>query len=560
MKGKEMKICVGVLLVASMLVISTGAVMLNEAKKVQVKLPYSEFKPVGKANFHIEKDICKERHTVDNILRPKLIGALGEDVQVTGLETDDLHPAIANDNSGNLLIGFEADMHGDGEYNVWFTSSPDGGVTWAEDAVAWQLPEPPEKPDVDYWGESTRFVGTMVPNPFDNDGSTLYVLNCSNPADFEEGYSLLGWPWANVGDGYYNFIDVAIAGDNGADPWSWGCASMIGDHGSGLTQTPFFSYQFQEDGYAWIYRWSTGGDEWTMEYGDSTSVDIDPITHMAYPVWTYKNPDTGVLDILFSKFDFSTWEPYDQYQVHPEVGGGFINTTGNDKNIDISAYNDNVIIVSQTDENGNQDITCYFSTDGMVTYGTTKIASSADDEMYPRIVHVGENTALCIFVKNGNLYWSRTTDGGATWSEPLKVNDEDGSVVAEAGTADVCKLGAIWMDNRNGNIDLFFDTVGEMAVINVGNIAGGFGVKATVSNIGNAPAENVQWSIDLEGGLVLLGKHAEGTIASLAPGASVDISAGFVLGVGKVTIKVQAGGATAQANGFLLGPFVLGVE
>jgi len=551
--GLKMKMKIGAFLVMSMLVVSVGAVMLNKTERVGPKISLS------KANFHIEKEVCKSYQTYNDILRPKMIATLGTDIQITGQETDEIHPAIANDNSGNVLIGFEADLRGDGEYNVWFTYSPDGGATWAENAIAWQI-ETPELPSVDYWGEGNRFFGTMVPNPYEEDGSILYLMECTNPADFEEGYTLVGWTWSDVGDGYYNFVDMAIACDDGVENWAWGGVSIIGDHGSGLIQTPFFSYQFTEDGYAWIYRWSTGGDEFTFEYCQSTTMDIDPVTHMAYPVWNYLNPETGVLDLLFSKFDFGTWEPYDSYQVHPEVGGGLINTSVNDQNIDISAYNDNVIIVSQTDEYGNQDITCYYSTDGMNSVGVSIIANSSDDEMYPKVVHTGDNTAVCIFVKNGNLYQSTTEDGGATWSEPIMINDVSGTVEEDYHTADVCKLGAIWTDNRNGNADLFFDSVGAFAVISIDSISGGFGVTATISNIGNAPAENVEWSIDLEGGLILLGKHKEGVIPSLAPGASTTVKTGFILGIGKTTASVAADGTTAQASGFVLGPFVLGMK
>jgi hypothetical protein len=78
--------------------------------------------------------------------------------------------------------------------------------------------------------------------------------------------------------------------------------------------------------------------------------------------------------------------------------------------------------------------------------------------------------------------------------------------------------------------------------------------------VGTADATNVQWSIDLEGGLVIIGKHADGTISTLAAGATQTVKIGFVLGIGGVTITAAAGGSTKTASGTVLGPLVIGVS
>jgi len=60
--------------------------------------------------------------------------------------------------------------------------------------------------------------------------------------------------------------------------------------------------------------------------------------------------------------------------------------------------------------------------------------------------------------------------------------------------------------------------------------------------------------------LVFIGKHSEGTIDTLNPGESVTVGPGLVFGIGPTTITVNAGGVTATASGFVLGPLVLGVS
>jgi hypothetical protein len=86
---------------------------------------------------------------------------------------------------------------------------------------------------------------------------------------------------------------------------------------------------------------------------------------------------------------------------------------------------------------------------------------------------------------------------------------------------------------------------GAEPVIEIGAITGGlFKVKAVIKNTGTADATDVAWSIDLNGGLILVGKASTGTIATLAAGDEVTVSSAFILGFGKTTITVTAGTAT----------------
>ena len=101
--------------------------------------------------------------------------------------------------------------------------------------------------------------------------------------------------------------------------------------------------------------------------------------------------------------------------------------------------------------------------------------------------------------------------------------------------------------------------------LEIGTIAGGFGVKTSVNNTGSGAATNVQWTITLDGKLIFLGKSSTGTIATLAAAGHEPIKAGFIFGIGKTTIAVSATcdeGKIAQssATALVLGPFVLGVK
>jgi hypothetical protein len=479
-----------------------------------------------------------------------------EDVQITFAPGFDLNPTITNDNTGDLILGYLGDPAGDGVYNVWFTSSIDQGATWLNDNSMGLVVPTPEKPSVDHWSD-TRFFGTYVPNPTDYDGSAMYVIEINNPAQLDDGFDAVYWTWFDVGDGYTDFIDVSLACDNAVEDYAWGAISIVGDHGSGLSGVPMFSYQCNEGGTAWIYYFSDVDND--TIYGDcqGASMDIDPVTHESYSIWNFVNTTTDLHDIYFTKFDFATWDEFSGNPIHPFLVDGVFSSGNDDLNVDISANNDNIIIVTQSDD----DILCYYSNDGMETISTSVVVSTSADELYPKVVHTDDMSAVCLFVSGENVYTLSTQDGGATWGTPVQINDEDGTVVEADANTDLCKIGAVWTDDRTGDSNIFFDTPGvAVPIVNVVDISGGFGVSATVENTGTADAENVPWSITIEGGLMLIGAETIGEIPTLAVDSSEDITTGLILGFGQVDITVTAGESQQTASGTVILPFVLGVE
>ena len=217
----------------------------------------------------------------------------------------------------------------------------------------------------------------------------------------------------------------------------------------------------------------------------------------------------------------------------------------------IAHYGDNIAIVYMS----NGEIKCAYSSNNGDDWSTSTIDSGG----YPDICAVGSEFQ-CAYVNNGNLYLVASSDGGATWGEQEKVNDVDGTVVEEEGSIDIHRGGIVWTDIRNEDKDIYYASGSAAPEISIATISGGFGVSAEIENAGTADATNVQWSIDLEGGLVIVGSHADGTISTLAAGASQKVKIGFVLGIGGVTITATADGATKTASGTVLGPFVIGVE
>ena len=72
-------------------------------------------------------------------------------------------------------------------------------------------------------------------------------------------------------------------------------------------------------------------------------------------------------------------------------------------------------------------------------------------------------------------------------------------------------------------------------------ITGGlFKIKTSIRNDGEAPLSDITWWMTLDGGLIMLGQEASGTIESLDVDESVEISSNFIFGLGKTECTVFA--------------------
>lgn len=90
-------------------------------------------------------------------------------------------------------------------------------------------------------------------------------------------------------------------------------------------------------------------------------------------------------------------------------------------------------------------------------------------------------------------------------------------------------------------------------------VKGGIGITMTIKNNGTTDITDVTWSIALEGGVLLKGDYAEGTVLQI-PAGQESAKKHSVLGFGKTTITVTVNGAVTTKQGFVLLFFVIGVK
>jgi hypothetical protein len=509
-----------------------GLMMTSTANIIAQDSATNENKVITQTNkIDIKPTDCIKSQPVEN----KVISRQPSNTLGTPLFTA-ITPAISDSGSDTVLGFYSTEQE-----NVYFSGSPDFGQTWT-DGAGWMIDPAPTLPAVDGCGDG-RFIGTMVPDGLDNDGGAAYKITISDASDPDNAYACSYWTFNDLGDGYTNFIDVACGGYTAVDPaeneWAYGAMSMIGDHGVIGSQTGFFSYQFDSTGYAWIYTLTdTPG---SFNDGTSTSMDIDQNTKYSYAVYNYDNQ--GNMDILVFIMNFGHWGDNGGYAIHDQDWVETLSTTGNDNKLDVSAFQQNVIIVSERD---GAIIAYHANGKNNLDFSEITIAAAGKD---PRVSHYDEKKAVCEFINNEVAYFSYTEDGGATWSTPRTVSEEP-----NVQSGDACAYGYAY---ESEDTVYFAPSDFSQAILAIDSISGGIGITAVIKNIGTAAAENVNWSIVTDGTAFLNTKKSGQT--SLQPGASQTIKTGLILGIGTITVTVTLGTITKEASGKLLLFYITGL-
>ncbi|MFO8133007.1 MAG: exo-alpha-sialidase [Thermoplasmatota archaeon] len=459
-------------------------------------------------------------------------------VQVTGSADDEYHPTLASSGS-TYLVGYTL-APSIMERNIALALSVDGGETF-ETAGLFEIDGVEDYPSFSHWGGS-QYYGTFTTI---SEPGIQYMLDVGDAQD-PETWALFYYDWSSYE--WTNIESLDVACHDSQEAWEYGVMSAV-------ASTTYGDYDITNGPHMFFMDPEAEGTEYIswhdMSGCNHSAATIDEVSDRFWCVYDIYNESMGSWDLFWWSRDFSD----------PLADGAstaaMVQENFNIRNPSVAARDGNIAILCQTDEVGNQDVSCLYSSDGGDTWEMADVAATADAELYPDVALSGD-TLVATYVKDGNLYYTSSDDWGATWSEPEQLNEEDGTVLSEYGTAATTPVGAIWSDTRNGNSDVFYGPF-PVPVIGVDSMSGGFGAKATISNTGSAEAENVAWTIELDG-LVFLGATAEGTIDSLAAGGSTEVSTGLVLGIGPSDITVTAAGASATASGFVIGPFVVGLE
>lgn len=431
-------------------------------------------------------------------------------------EGDQLHPGFGRSINGNHMAAYRDDVT---EQVIW-TFSADDGASY-DPGVYYDTGS--DYPSIKLW-EGERFFGTMVPNYEDLNGAATYVFEAADATDTGT-YALTYWDWS--AHGWSDILDIEMGVDNSQETWAWGLNALVASTTyttPAIIDGPFINYQTDDAGQGTI-SWYTGYDGC-----DHADAEIDPITYQTYAVYDHDNGANFELVVRLD--DFTNWD-----------GASSISTISGAGNLQcpaVAAYDDNVVILAETDEYGNKDIICIYG--NVAAPSASFVADSVDDEVFPDVRHAEDDTYVCTFVSNEVLYTSTSEDGGATWSDPEEIDD----CVEEYKTADIADFAAQAMyELHNGDdIDIWrVDPLYEILtpILEVTSITGGIGVTATIKNTGTAAATNVELGLTVTGGILgLINKDITDTVASLAIDEEVTIKSGLIFGLGAIDIEVTA--------------------
>ena len=97
----------------------------------------------------------------------------------------------------------------------------------------------------------------------------------------------------------------------------------------------------------------------------------------------------------------------------------------------------------------------------------------------------------------------------------------------------------------------------KSAYINIGKVNGGFfKINADLKNLGEINSTKVNWTIKLDGGMILIGRESSGTISSISTNEIIKVDSNPIIGFGNVKVIVRAeisdNTAIQQTNGKLL--------
>jgi hypothetical protein len=440
---------------------------------------------------------------------------LGTDRQITSSEYDEENPVVDIGADGNYLLLYHY-------IEDAFTSalgiqlSSDFGETWPSDLI-WSLSSSnfndasPINPDIGFMGDKIHAYGTnelitQDPILYLHDYVDIHDPNTWNIYSFDLSTSTYCAESAIA----TNDTKLAIGSIRDVD----GTSGYFEDTLSIMWDTNGLEDLETDGGVYWL-----NDDDGISTPYSHLSADAGDKTFFAFQV----EESSGFSSIRSAYCAIDENTEYSDWRQSGVVGGKSYNCT----NPDISVSGGRAYIVYNSDQNGNQDIYVATSTAGSV-WIKYPIVKSIDDELYPLVTANG-NDVLCVFIKNGNLYKTNSEDAGKTWSEPEQVNEEPGTIIENFQFADIKGNYCFWMDNRNGNSDIYYDEIGSAPIIIINEIKLGFGIKATISNTGNAPAENLPWSIKLEDGFILSGAQSGDTI-DIAAGETKTINSDFIFG------------------------------
>jgi hypothetical protein len=361
--------------------------------------------------FHSMPIKCQKKQIIEELTLRRTV--IDDDFPFNDIGNQ-IRPGLCKSEKGTILIF----CHDTYYWNITASNSDDNGTTWG-DLDFYRGNTSYITPDL-WEGEKCFFTAVSNPNTI-NDG-VVYIMWY----DIMGRLSTFGFNNIYVGDlGWYGMKDASIACDNSQNWWEFGVASYI-------MSTTYENEDLDIDGYVdgpTIFHMDPNREDWAdigwwdgIQNCSHCENDIDRITHLHYAVYDYYNQSSGHWEVLIFINDFEEIMDGDLWS------GYILAEQGDLERPIVAAHDDHLIILAEYEKNGNKDIICYYSADGIKDLQQQRLFNTSDQEGCPNIFHVENTTFVASFVRNGNIYTTWTMDGGAQWTPPFQVNENQGLV------------------------------------------------------------------------------------------------------------------------------------
>jgi len=519
---------VGILVCMLVIAIGSASGITNQSNEISNEKTITAYAQPFSLQFHQEQTPIIQPTGMTSPQSRKTSSA-GTDTQVTTFTETDSHPCVEIDNDGNPMIVYDHDT-GLGYHEVYLQRSLDGGKTWPADKryyLAGNESASVINPVIELVDNGTRALVLCQVEPLDPRFCTVDLPDINDPATWVVIYGQNASinPWVGqpaldiVGDqmGVWAYICHMIwAGFdvNRTFTMSWASDIDNGSTSSGVFFTPSAVESFSGPAVAAGSNYLCGAVQYNRAQGGSQIIiTLNPVKNLSFYNLEYR----------------------------------YISTTysHNLTNPDLVASGEYLYLAVQTDEKGNNDILCYNSNGS--SWKKHVVVESSDDEMYPSVTAVG-TTVLCTFVKNGNIYSTKSEDGGITWSAPEQISDEAASISAEYHCANVEGPYIAWMDNRNTNTDIYAD-ITTMPWVALKRYTGGLGCSIEITNVGTGDATDIEYDMKVQGGVQGLINFTKNGTIDIAAGKSTKVRSGVFFGLGKILMTATIAGGMYEKEG-----------